>query len=87
MNEGDVFEIVRGGFSTALLAAGPALLGALVTGLAVSILQALTQVQEMTLAYIPKIFVTLLVTMLFLPLSFAVLRSYMNQIMQMIVGI
>ena len=87
MNEGDVFEIVRGGFNTALLAAGPALLGALVTGLAVSILQALTQVQEMTLAYIPKIFVTLLVTMLFLPLSFAVLRSYMNQIMQMIVGI
>jgi flagellar biosynthetic protein FliQ len=50
-------------------------------------MQALTQVQEMTLAYIPKIFVTLLVTMLFLPLSFAALRSYMDQVMQLIVGI
>ena len=86
MNEGDVIELVRGGFYAALLAAGPALLAALVTGLTISIVQALTQVQEMTLAYIPKIFVTLLVTMLFLPLSFAALRSYMDQITQTIVG-
>jgi flagellar biosynthetic protein FliQ len=86
MNEGDVIELVRSGFYAALLAAGPALLAALVTGLAISIVQALTQVQEMTLAYIPKIFVTLLVTMLFLPLSFAALRSYMEQITQTIVG-
>ncbi len=87
MNEGDVIEIVRSGFYASLLAAGPALLGALLTGLVISIMQALTQVQEMTLAYMPKIFVTLLVTMLFLPLSFAALRSYMDQVMQMIVGI
>ena len=87
MNEGDVIEIVRSGFYASLLAAGPALLGALLTGLVISIMQALTQVQEMTLAYIPKIFVTLLVTMLFLPLSFAALRSYMDQVMQLIVGI
>jgi len=86
MNEADVIEVVRGGFYTAALAAGPALLGALVTGLTISIIQALTQVQEMTLAHIPKIFVTLMVTMLFLPLSFAVLRSYMEQVTQMIVG-
>jgi flagellar biosynthetic protein FliQ len=87
MNEGDVIELVRSGFYTAAMAAGPALLCALVTGLAISILQALTQVQEMTLSHIPKIFATLLATMLFLPLSFAVLRAYMEQIMQMIAGI
>jgi flagellar biosynthetic protein FliQ len=87
MNEGDVLEIVRSGLYTALLVAGPALAGALITGVGISILQALTQVQEMTLANIPKIVVTLLVTMLFLPLSFAALRSYMDQIMQMVVGI
>jgi flagellar biosynthetic protein FliQ len=87
MNEGDAFEIVRAGLHTALLVAGPALAGALVTGLAISILQALTQVQEMTLANIPKIFVTLLLTMLFLPLSFAALRTYMDQIMQMIASV
>jgi flagellar biosynthesis protein FliQ len=87
MNEGDAFEIVRAGLHTALLVAAPALGGALITGLSISILQALTQVQEMTLANIPKIFVTLMLTMLFLPLSFSVLRSYMDQIVQMIVTI
>ena len=87
MNEGDVLEIVRAGLYTALLVAGPALAGALITGVAISILQALTQVQEMTLANIPKIVVTLLLIMLFLPLSFSALRSYMDQIMQMVVGI
>ena len=87
MNEGDVLEIVRSGLYTALLVAGPALAGALITGVCISFLQALTQVQEMTLANIPKIVVTLVLTMLFLPLSFAALRSYMDQIMQMVVGI
>jgi flagellar biosynthesis protein FliQ len=87
MNEGDVVEIVRAGFRTALVVAGPALAAALVTGLAISILQTLTQIQEMTLANVPKIFVTLMVLMLFLPLSFATLRSFMEQVMQIIVGI
>jgi flagellar biosynthesis protein FliQ len=87
MNEGDVLEIVRSGLYTSLVVAGPALAGALLTGVAISILQALTQVQEMTLANIPKIFMTLLLVMLFLPLSFAAMRSYMDQIMQMVVRI
>lgn len=87
MNEGDVAEILYAGFHAALLAAGPALGAALITGLGISILQALTQVHEMTLANIPKIFVTLTAAMLFLPLSFAVLRGFMEQVMQMIVAI
>jgi len=86
VNEGDAFELVRSGLDTALIVAGPALAGTLVTGLIISILQALTQVHEMTLANIPKIFVSLLLTMLFLPLSFAALRSYMDQIIQMVVA-
>jgi flagellar biosynthesis protein FliQ len=87
MDEGDVVEILRSGFYTVLLVAGPALAAALVTGLSISILQTLTQIQEMTLANVPKIFVTLVVIMLFLPLSFATLRAFMEQIMQIIVGI
>ena len=86
MNEGDAFELVRSGLNTALIVAGPALAGTLVTGLAISILQALTQVHEMTLANIPKIVVSLLLTMLFLPLSFAALRSYMDQVIQMVIA-
>jgi flagellar biosynthetic protein FliQ len=87
MDEGDVVEILRAGFHTVLVVAGPALAAALVTGLSISILQTLTQIQEMTLANVPKIFVTLVVIMLFLPLSFATLRAFTEQIMQIIVGI
>jgi flagellar biosynthetic protein FliQ len=87
MDEGDVVEILRAGFHTVLVVAGPALAAALLTGLSISILQTLTQIQEMTLANVPKIFVTLIVIMLFLPLSFAALRAFMEQITQIIVGI
>lgn len=87
MDEGDVVELLRSGFHTILVVAGPALAAALITGLCISILQTLTQIQEMTLANVPKIFITLVVIMLFLPLSFAALRAYMEQIMQMIATI
>ncbi|MFC7556804.1 flagellar biosynthetic protein FliQ [Pseudoroseomonas wenyumeiae] len=87
MNEGDVIEVLRHGFVATLLVAGPPLLAALVTGVAVSFLQALTQIQEVTLSYVPKIVVTMVVVMLSLPLGFAALRSYTEEIAQMIVGL
>ncbi len=85
MNETDVIEVVRAGLHVALLIAGPPLAGALAVGLGISVVQTLTQVQEMTLTNIPKIVVTLLLVMLLLPFSFAVLRGYMGQIVQLIV--
>jgi flagellar biosynthetic protein FliQ len=87
MNEGDVIEVLRAGLYAALQVAGPSLAAALITGLIISVLQALTQIQEMTLANVPKIFVTLVATMLFLPLGFAAMRAYMDQIVQIIVGL
>ncbi|HWL84073.1 MAG TPA: flagellar biosynthetic protein FliQ [Roseomonas sp.] len=87
MNEGDVVEVLRGGFYTTMMVAGPPLLAALLTGVTVSVLQTLTQIQEMTLSYVPKIVVTLVVTMLSLPFGFAALRSYMEEIAQLIVGL
>lgn len=87
MNEGDVIEILRGGFYACIVVAGPPLLAALVTGLVVSVLQALTQIQEMTLSFVPKIVVTLVVTMLSLPWAFTTLRSYTEEIMHIIVGL
>jgi flagellar biosynthesis protein FliQ len=87
MNEGDVVEILRSGFRVAVTAAGPAVLAALGTGLVVSILQTLTQIQEQTLSFVPKIVVTLIVTVLFMPLGFAALRSYMEEIIHLVVAI
>lgn len=87
MNEGDVVEILRTGFRTVMIAAGPAVAAALVTGIVVSVLQTLTQIQEQTLAFVPKIVVTLIVTVIFLPLGFAALRGYMEEIVHLIVAV
>jgi len=51
----------------AMLVAGPILAAALITGLIISVLQVATQLQEMTLSYVPKLFVSALVLMLLGP--------------------
>jgi flagellar biosynthetic protein FliQ len=87
MNEGDVVEVLRSGLYATMMISAPPLLAALLVGLAVSVVQALTQIQEMTLSYVPKIVVTLVVCMLSLPFGFAALRSYTEEIAQLIVGL
>jgi flagellar biosynthetic protein FliQ len=62
MNEADAIELVYSAIWTIIVAAGPAVLAAMVVGVAIALFQALTQVQEITLTFIPKIIVILLVT-------------------------
>ncbi|MFH1469860.1 MAG: flagellar biosynthetic protein FliQ [Pseudomonadota bacterium] len=50
--------------TTILLLAGPIMLAALVVGTVISLLQAMTQVQEMTLVFVPKILSVFLVTLM-----------------------
>jgi flagellar biosynthetic protein FliQ len=62
MNEADAIELVYSAIWTIIVAAGPAVLAAMVVGVVIALFQALTQVQEITLTFIPKIIVILLVT-------------------------
>ena len=55
MNEADVLEIVQRTISTILLVSGPMVLAAMILGVIVALFQALTQIQEMTLTFVPKI--------------------------------
>jgi len=61
MNERDALDIVQQAIWTIIVASGPAVGAAMVVGVAIALLQALTQVQEVTLTFIPKIVVILLV--------------------------
>ncbi len=61
MNEADALDIVQRAVWTVMAAAGPAVAAAMVIGLIVALFQALTQIQEMTLTFVPKIVVVLLV--------------------------
>jgi flagellar biosynthesis protein FliQ len=63
-----------------LLASGPLLIVALVTGLAVSIFQATTQIQEQTLAFVPKIVAVFVAIIFFGPWMLARVTSFASDI-------
>ncbi|MDB5092840.1 MAG: fliQ [Candidatus Eremiobacteraeota bacterium] len=64
----------------ALLVCAPALLLGLVTGLVVSVFQAVTQIQEPTLAFIPKIVVVALAILIFGPFMLALLTDFTSRV-------
>ena len=67
MNEADALEIVRSAIWTIILGAGPAVGSAMLVGIVIALLQALTQIQETTLTFVPKILIVLLVLLLSAP--------------------
>lgn len=54
MNEADALDIVRAALWTVIVASGPPVFAAMVVGIVIAFFQALTQIQEMTLTFIPK---------------------------------
>ncbi len=67
MTQEVVLEISSRAIMTTLMVAGPLLLTGLVVGLAISIFQAVTQINEMTLTFIPKILAIFFILILLLP--------------------
>lgn len=57
MSEGDALDIIQAAIWMMIVGAGPAVGAAMVVGVVIALLQALTQVQEMTLTFVPKILV------------------------------
>lgn len=64
MNEADALELMRMAIGAVIVGSGPAVIAAMVVGIVVALFQALTQIQEMTLTFVPKIVVVFLVLLL-----------------------
>ncbi|MBP0441255.1 flagellar biosynthesis protein FliQ [Tianweitania sediminis] len=64
MNEADALDIAQFAIWTVLTASAPAVIVAMVVGIAIALVQALTQVQEITLTFVPKIIAILIVVSL-----------------------
>jgi len=65
VNEADALDISQAAIWTVIVSSGPAVLAAMVVGVVIAFIQALTQVQEMTLTFVPKIlaiFVTIAIS-------------------------
>jgi flagellar biosynthetic protein FliQ len=80
MNQADALDIVQSALWTVIIASGPAIAAAMAVGIVIALLQALTQVQEMTLTFIPKIIAILVICSLTAPFIGAVMFSFAEQV-------
>jgi flagellar biosynthesis protein FliQ len=79
MNGAEALDIGRDALWLTLVMAGPVMIVGLVVGVAVSILQALTQVQEQTLVFVPKVISIFITLLLFLPVMGALLGGFATE--------
>ncbi len=79
-----VIAIGREALEVALMVAAPMFLAALVTGLTVSILQAATQINEMTLSFVPKLVVMFLTIIVAGPWMLTMLTDYIRRLFEAI---
>jgi len=76
MDSGFVVEITNQAIKVTLMLAAPMLLGALVIGIMVSLFQAVTQINEQTLSFIPKILVIVVALVLLSPWMMETITSF-----------
>lgn len=86
MTAAAILDITRDGILTFFLVGAPVMLVALAVGVGISLVQALTQIQEQTLVFVPKIIAVLGSLLLFLPMMSHALGNYMTRIAERIVA-
>ncbi len=86
MDVNDVMTVSRDAMWVSLKLGGPMMAAGLLVGLAVSLFQALTQIQEMTLAFVPKILAIFAVFLISLPFMVATLIGFTHELAARIVA-
>ena len=84
ISTGVVLSILTQAITTVILCAAPMLLVAMIVGLLVSIFQATTQINEQTLAFVPKIVCVMLALLLFGGYIFATVGGFVTRLFQQI---
>ena len=80
MNGTEVLDVGRDAIWLTIQLAAPILIVGLLVGVGIGLLQALTQIQEATLIYAPKIVAIFVSLLIFLPLMGALMTGFMNHI-------
>ncbi len=84
MNELTLLQLMRDAITTLLLVLAPLLIAVLAVGLLVSILQAVTQVNEATLVFVPKLLVTFVVLLVGGPWMASQMMRFTVQVLTML---
>jgi flagellar biosynthetic protein FliQ len=87
MNETEVIEIVREAITCMLKVVGPIMLAGLVVGVIVSLVQTVTQIQEQSLTFIPKLLVIVGLIIVLLPFMLSTLTGFTQHMADRIVQI
>ena len=87
MEPAEIIDLVRQGIWVLIIVSAPLMIVALVVGLAIAILQALTQIQESTLTFVPKVLAMLLMLAFTLPFMLQTLTDFTNKLQDKIVHI
>jgi flagellar biosynthetic protein FliQ len=86
MTAPEVMDVARDAIMTLIIVSSPLMLVGLVVGVVISLLQALTQIQEMTLVFVPKILAMFIAMLIALPFMADALQSYMGRLAARIAG-
>jgi flagellar biosynthesis protein FliQ len=87
MNDADIAMAVRGAMLVTLKIGGPLLAVALLSGLLVALVQAVTQINEATLSFVPKLLLIGVTLMLLGPFMVATLSSYTRLLFDQMIAI
>ncbi len=86
MSGPDVLDVARDAIITLLLVSSPLMIVGLVVGVVISLFQALTQIQEMTLVFVPKILAIFIAMLVALPFMADVMHGQMTRLAARIAG-
>ncbi|MEM6903399.1 MAG: flagellar biosynthesis protein FliQ [Pseudomonadota bacterium] len=87
MESTDVIDAFTEALTVLLQVAGPIMLVSLTVGLTVALFQALTQIQEITLTFVPKIFAVFISLLFFGPFIVATMQNFMQVIADRIISL
>jgi flagellar biosynthetic protein FliQ len=86
MTGAEVLDVARDAILTLVLVSSPLMLVGLFVGVLISLFQALTQIQEMTLVFVPKILAIFVAMLIALPFMADVLHGHMTRLAARIAG-
>jgi flagellar biosynthetic protein FliQ len=87
MNETEVISVAREAIIVLIKMGAPAMLVALAVGLTIAVFQALTQIQEVTLTFVPKILALFGTVLIFVPFMLNTLRSFTHELVDRIISL
>ena len=85
MTGAEVLDIAGDGIWTLIIVSAPMMIIGLIVGVIIALFQALTQIQEQTLVFVPKIIAIFVTMLLTLPFLGATMGGYMNRVVDMII--